>query len=659
MLKISKLSIQNFGPYLGKHELSFSQSDGVTIVWGDNGFGKTTIMNAFRYVLWGTLYSRKRQILSPHTFVNNLSLESHGDMLIELYMKYNDFDCIVSRGLKRVSGNGTNAEDYEIIFNVKKGTTILNRDQSKEFLATAFPDRISRFYLFDGELLGEYEDLLDENDESGEKIKKSIEDILGIPILENAKKNIDIILGKFTKDASEAAKGKNSTEQLALQLEENNENLEHAKTSLKEMKSKLAEAKDEKENYNNMLDSNSLFSSYVRKRSEKEALLNKLRSDLEETRLQLGPFMSDAWRTIFNTTIEDAVDVLSERIRHIKEKESKANELSSISRYLIDALDKSPEQCPICESNLSQQLNKTICERFAKDFTPITEEERSLLDTTNSVIKTLNGYITDNIKGQITMLLNHIEKIQINIDITVAEIADINKNISAISTTTSDEMIQKIPSLLEKCYKKIASLEDGINTEEIKISDLRSAISKLSDIIEKNSNNPEYTLAHKRQQFVEALMHLFNDSISMFRDSIRESVEKDASKFFTTISNDPEYDHLLINNNYGLHIVSANGQIVPHRSSGYEQVVAISLISALHKNAPIEGPIFMDSTFQRVDEKHKRKIIKNLHTFGHQVIVLAYNGEMGNHEDVKELLGSHLLKEYKLVHNSSMDTRIE
>ena len=109
MLRISKLTVQNFGPYHGKQSLEFSERDGVTIIWGDNGFGKTSIMNAFRYVLWGNLYGRKRQCLQPYTFVNIPSLVDGDDMLVELYMNYNGSDCIVSRGLHRVGGDGTKA----------------------------------------------------------------------------------------------------------------------------------------------------------------------------------------------------------------------------------------------------------------------------------------------------------------------------------------------------------------------------------------------------------------------------------------------------------------------------------------------------------------------------------------------------------------------
>lgn len=62
-------------------------------------------------------------------------------------------------------------------------------------------------------------------------------------------------------------------------------------------------------------------------------------------------------------------------------------------------------------------------------------------------------------------------------------------------------------------------------------------------------------------------------------------------------SNDPDYVSLKINENYGLSMVHVSGELVPLRSAGFEHVVALSLIGALHKNAPLRGPIIMDSPF--------------------------------------------------------------
>ena len=51
MLSFQNMVITNFGPYKGTQDISFPQNDGVDIFWGDNGRGKTTLLNAFRLSL--------------------------------------------------------------------------------------------------------------------------------------------------------------------------------------------------------------------------------------------------------------------------------------------------------------------------------------------------------------------------------------------------------------------------------------------------------------------------------------------------------------------------------------------------------------------------------------------------------------------------------
>lgn len=660
MLRISKLSIQNFGPYKGRHELTFSSEDGVTIVWGDNGFGKTSIMNAFRYVLWGRLYGRKRQHLQPHTFVNLPSLPDKEDMRVELHMNHNGKDCIVTRGLKRMYGNGEAAEDYTEIFSVMLGTVALNKEESKEFLAAAFPDRISRFYLFDGELLSEYEDLLDEQDESGAIIKKSIEDILGIPILENAKKNVDTIRANFSKEATNLAKKEQSTLQTSASLEASEEELKHKKESIDDLKVKLEEQKQEHSRITGLMEANTLFASYVKSKSDKETQLERDVAALDAARVKLGIAIDDSWRILLNTIIDDAIECLNSSVADIREKSDKSKALMSVSEFVLSSMDSDQGNCPVCNSELSDSVRAGIRDYFSqKSLYSVTEEEQKELSAASSLVAKLKTSHYASNKGEIQSYLERVDDLSISIDLLKSDLNDIKRSIADLGATSTEEEIQRLPSALEKCLNKIQELTQGIKSAENEKADLDAAIARLSAQIEKNSTNPDVKVARAKERFVSRLCELFEESISQFRDKLRDNVEKDASVFFKRIANDPEYDHLSINDNYGLQIVGTNGVVVPHRSSGYEQVVAISLISALHKNAPIEGPIFMDSTFQRVDGRHKQKIIENLHTFGHQVIVLAYNSEMGNVEDVKAALGSHLLKEYRLNHISSMETTIQ
>lgn len=43
MLRFTSLTIENFGPFKGNQTIDFTNDNGVTIIWGNNGRGKTTL----------------------------------------------------------------------------------------------------------------------------------------------------------------------------------------------------------------------------------------------------------------------------------------------------------------------------------------------------------------------------------------------------------------------------------------------------------------------------------------------------------------------------------------------------------------------------------------------------------------------------------------
>lgn len=86
--------------------------------------------------------------------------------------------------------------------------------------------------------------------------------------------------------------------------------------------------------------------------------------------------------------------------------------------------------------------------------------------------------------------------------------------------------------------------------------------------------------------------------------------------------------------------------------------MALSLIGALHKNAPLSGPIIMDSPFGRLDPTHKKNITKALPLMSDQIILLAYTDEIDG-QTARQVLGSTLKKEYRLRKYGSFHTAIE
>ena len=62
MLHFDRMKLQNFGPYKGEQVIDFTDQSGVTIFWGNNGRGKTTLLNAFRYALFGVIERRNGEL---------------------------------------------------------------------------------------------------------------------------------------------------------------------------------------------------------------------------------------------------------------------------------------------------------------------------------------------------------------------------------------------------------------------------------------------------------------------------------------------------------------------------------------------------------------------------------------------------------------------
>jgi DNA sulfur modification protein DndD len=166
------------------------------------------------------------------------------------------------------------------------------------------------------------------------------------------------------------------------------------------------------------------------------------------------------------------------------------------------------------------------------------------------------------------------------------------------------------------------------------------------------------TAEKRRVVFCELIQHIFEEGVASYRDKLKSNVERDATDLFLRISNDPDYEKLEINANYGLNIRHLSGEMVPLRSAGFEHIIALSLIGALHKNAPLRGPVIMDSPFGRLDQTHKAKITEVLPSLSEQIVLLAYTHEIDD-QNARAKLGNALKKEYRLTRQNSFHTSID
>ena len=58
MLTLHGIEVEGFGPFADRAVLTFPDKRGVTVVYGDNMRGKTSLMNAIRYAFFGEVQGR-------------------------------------------------------------------------------------------------------------------------------------------------------------------------------------------------------------------------------------------------------------------------------------------------------------------------------------------------------------------------------------------------------------------------------------------------------------------------------------------------------------------------------------------------------------------------------------------------------------------------
>ena len=191
-MKFLELTVKNFMPYKGQQTIEFptDPSRNVLVIFGDNMRGKTSILNAIRWGLYGKAFSRHKAVIGLDKIINSEALqEGDAEFSVEIKFEAGNYTYELTRIVKKKAyvARPENASDYEEHVFLKHNGVAISGHQIEPEINLYAPEQVSRFFLFDGELLQEYEMLLDEGSATGEAIKEAIEQVLGVPALINGR----------------------------------------------------------------------------------------------------------------------------------------------------------------------------------------------------------------------------------------------------------------------------------------------------------------------------------------------------------------------------------------------------------------------------------------------------------------------------------------
>lgn len=662
MLKFTSMTVTNFGPYAGEQTIDFGDGDGVTLIWGDNGHGKTTLLNLFRYALFGRFQYRHETVDDILKLVNREGVKAGKyDFKVVLKMLHDgkQYDLIRQYSVRPGVSVPTRNDDYVPDSFLKiDGHFAPNIEHE---LAMIMPEEVSRFFLFDGELLQEYEELVKDETAVGDKIKKSIESILGVPILTNAANDTSSVLDEYRKRQTKAAQANKQTEKYAAQIESETAKKDEQTKEL----ARLHAEYDEVQNQKAKLENDGKQNEHLRELLQQMELLEQEIAEKEQARSNLLQSIvestTDVWRYVIGQRTDELLTQVRSELAALQGKQSTHTAAAQLMAYMQHIVET--HRCECCGQDVDETHVAALKKRLAEEpgeFGGLSPEETARMKALQVRQASLESMHSADDARMLKFYEDQLADISVRLDDAKGRLKDLRDEISRYGSISDLEAAAKENAqALAKCYAKLDNLKEGIQATGNKIKEADIALAALEERVRRaGTSDADLNLAIKKFELCASLQDLFNEGIEAYRDKLKAEVERDATELFCRISSDPDYTALKINDNYGLSIQHRSGEIIPFRSAGFEHIVALSLIGALHKNAPLNGPIIMDSPFGRLDPTHKKNITKALPSMSDQIILLAYTDEIDG-QTARQALGHALKKEYRLRKDGSFRTAIE
>lgn len=648
MLHINSITIKNFRPYYGIKRFDFGEEDGLSIIMGDNGIGKSSLIRAFKYVLYDEFDNELEFKIK-----NELNIvaweEQNFEMYVVLDFTYNNDDYILKRSRTMKANLLQPKSDNDFLSSVmlNQNGKILSNAETERILKNIIPKKISEYILFEGETISRYKKLLDSNQNS--EIYKSIRKILGLTVLENSLFDLETQLSIYESEKIKMAKENTSNEKIKKQLSGFNEERKNLLTEQKETKEKLAEAKEQLENSKQILKNNTSISNLMKEKTGYETEIKNAKESIISLK-QMVKNKIKQYKSFSKEFVESELKGVPDEIIEIKNnvqsnkfKEEKIKQLEDV--YLM-------EECQYCGNhmgdserfNIEQKINE-----LQKDLIAVEDERLILLNKHEEKMNALNNLISDVPDLEKTFIKDQELMIQQNL---------IKIDGFKQSLKTTNEQIESLGGVgdLDEVVRAYSQAETNITIYNNTLDEINKSLgdvqSKIDNVSKKIIADIDLSVIESKINITKTLIKVFKLSIEEFSKKMRIKVQEDATELFKQISENKEYDRLEFDEHYGLKLLDRKNRVVPNISSGYMNLITISLIYGLHKNSTLTGTIVLDAPFSVLTEFHRENIISAFQKLSPQVILLVYKDQIDLYKIRKDMQG-HLINEYEIYQDRS------
>lgn len=632
-MKLQTLRFNNFRQFRdGTIDFAVGGQENVTVIHGQNGAGKTTILNAFTWLLYDRVEFENR----PERLINEgvMAAVDPGDTVtveVELEFTHESSDYTATRSAtyeKRRDGDYDGEPvDHEITVEIDDGTRTRHPGNPENTLDQVIPERLSDLFFFDGEDIDELSQF-----DNREHVQEAIQNIMGLTILERATRHLDAVAGRFEEEAAEY--GSDELTALIEQKQDLEGQIEDLETEYQDNERAKEKVKTEIQTYNQKLERLDESQALQEEREKHEARIQALEDEVAEiedairSQVEKNGFISIGLPLIRET---------AEDLNALREKGEIPSRLNN--EYLNTLLDAHECICgrPLDHGTDPYKQVASMKGEVSKDG--VDQAAIRLIGAIDQLAERKSEFFEETDR-----LIEERKDRQKEITNLEEQIDDISTELQEMDTKTQEgETVGELEAKREAKLEEKADLNRELGRIEEQIKNRKEHIEGLNnEIDEKQDERDEALVAKRRQKAAELVQQELEESFDNLKNTVREWSDQQVRETFEQIAS-KDYS-AGINDDFSLTIYRTSGdgdRVSVDISTGERQIASLAFIGSLVQIAReryedeseyeyFTGgiyPLVMDSPFGALDNTHRREVSRVIPRLGSQVVVLATDSQ--------------------------------
>jgi len=645
-MKLTKLVINDFGPYRGRNEFTLTTSEDSPIILfgGSNGAGKTTLFRGVQICLHGRSALGRR--VSEADYKEHIRGKLHeypedtaDEASIRLEFEYaymGEVDHYSVERSWRDRGKSI-VENLEVRRNGKLPSD-LDKDQWEDFLKELIPPGVSQLFFFDGEKVQELATAI-EDDESFED---SLFSLLGLDLVDRLDADLSIYRSRKLDES-----GLEGVTEEINELREEKEELENREQELKDEKSDKEERLTELESEidNKEADIAQEGGAYADKREELKERRAELNAKIENVEEDIREIVTDAYPFAL---APDLCKSVVNRLKDESEKQETAAAREQLDSELDDALNgevftdlEVPEDQA---EEIKTRLQSEIQSRFQ-----VEDEDTQLLHQFSEAQRREMYGVVDKALNEVPETLSDKSS---ELESMVRELQDIEEQ---LERAPEEEDISPLIEDLNELIEEKESLKSDVEDIEEELSKLDTRTSRLGNQIDnKLDRKDDKETVSERAELASDVQ----DVLTEYREDLAKeklrNLEDALTERYLALSNKSDfYEGIEVDEDaLNIQVKTKHGNHKPQSelSAGERQIFATALLWALAEISGRPLPFIVDTPLGRLDKAHRENLVENFFPeASHQVLVFSTDTEID--DEYYDKLNDDVTQAYHLDYN--------